>query len=184
MSLTEQQWQQLIECFDNEDAHELLPDFPNLHGLATAAALDAEQPGLDLLWKSICDPLPVEERPNDQIKALVGILLEELRAELHAECQPGLPFDNEDSSTEDSRISWCVGFIEWVSEREWDMEDEEAAANLMELLLPIQIGSTLFDDDPEFTELKQNKQLWQQMISEIPEVLTDLYFLLHGGEQA
>lgn len=182
MSLSDQQWQQLMECFDDEDAHELLPDFANLHGLATAAALDTDQPDIELLWKSICDPMPEEEHPSKAIKDLVSILLAEIRAELQEECQPSLPFDVDDSSTEDSRISWCVGFIEWVSEREWDMADDESQASLMELLLPIQVGSTLFDDDPEFNELKKDKQLWQQMIQEIPEVLTDLYFILHSSD--
>lgn len=181
MMLTDAQWDQLIDYFDHDDAHELLPDFPNLHGLVTAAAMDPEQPNILQLWQVICEPLPEEARPNAEIKALVEGMLADIRAEFTSEeISLPLPFDDQDDSTEDSRIAWCVGFIEWVAEQEWELEGDDANLRLAELMLPIQAGSTLFDDDPEFADLASNKALWQDMIAQIPDLMTDLYLLLHN----
>ena len=78
--------------------------------------------------------------------------------------------------------SWCVGFLEGVflREEDWFRQDEETVS---ELLLPIMVGSGLFEDQPEFAEIAQDEEMVQDMLDHIPDVLTQLYLLFQAPEE-
>ncbi|MNM95976.1 hypothetical protein D3C81_1084390 [compost metagenome] len=77
---------------------------------------------------------------------------------------------------------WCIGFMEGVFLREgvWfeDAEDE-----VSELLLPIMVGSGLFDEQPEFDDIARDRDLVDSMIDQIPELLTALFLLCQAPEE-
>src|SRR5690606_33465682 len=76
----------------------------------------------------------------------------------------------------------CVGFLEGVflREEDWFRQDEETVS---ELLLPIMVGSGLFEDQPEFAEIAQDEEMVQDMLDHIPDVLTQLYLLFQAPEE-
>ena len=77
---------------------------------------------------------------------------------------------------------WCIGFMEGVFLREgaWF---ENAEDEVSELLLPIMVGSGLFEDQPEFAEMASNPDLMDEMIEQIPEILTALFLLFNAPEE-
>lgn len=187
MATTEAELLLLEQIFDAEDAHEMLPDFASFHGMLTAAAMDPLQPDVNLLWEIAMDEVPASAQPNEEVKRISASLLQEVKDELFSENSIALPFDADDPETIDDEMSWCCGFMEWamVREEDWFADHETEIA---ELLLPVQAGSGLFDDEPDMQALKEDGNLWQHLRSQIPEVLTDLFLLLnvpsHKGGKA
>ena len=86
------------------------------------------------------------------------------------------PVDDEDESL----LSWAQGFMEGVFLREsnWFDQQEEVVA---EMLLPIMLASELFEE-AELNEMRKNKKLCQQLVEEIPDLITDLYLLFRVPE--
>lgn len=187
MATTEDELLLLEQIFDAEDAHEMLPDFASFHGMLTAAAMDPLQPGVETLWEIAMDEVPANDQPGANVKAISERLLQEVKDELFSENALALPFDAEDPETIEDEMSWCCGFMEWamVREEDWFSGNE---AEIAELLLPVQAGSGLFDDEPDMSALKEDGNLWQHLRTQIPEVLTDLFLLLnvpsHKGGKA
>ena len=60
---------------------------------------------------------------------------------------------------------------------------ENAEDEVSELLLPIMVGSGLFEEQPEFDEIAADRDLVDSMIEQIPEVLTALYLLFQAPEE-
>lgn len=54
--------------------------------------------------------------------------------------------------------------------------------NLATLLLPIEVASGLFVDEPDYQAFYRNPKLLGEMFDQIPELLTDLYLLLQSPE--
>ncbi|WP_119396328.1 YecA/YgfB family protein [Salinibius halmophilus] len=178
MATTEDELLLLEQIFDAEDAHEMLPDFASFHGMLTAAAMDPLQPDVETVWQIVMDEVPNAAQPGAQVKTITAKLLQEIKDELFSEDALALPFDIDDTETVDDEMSWCCGFMEWamVREDDWFAEHE---AEVAELLLPVQAGSGLFDDEPDMQALKEDGNLWHHLRAQIPDVLTDLYLLLN-----
>ena len=68
----------------------------------------------------------------------------------------------------------------FLREEDWFARDEETVS---ELLLPIMVGSGLFEDQPEFAEIAQDEEMVQDMLDHIPDVLTQLYLLFQAPEE-
>lgn len=62
----------------------------------------------------------------------------------------------------------------------WFEDDEDEVS---ELLLPVMVGSGLFDEQPDFAEIAGNDALVASMLAQIPEVLTTLFLLLQAPEE-
>src|SRR3990167_7911760 len=77
---------------------------------------------------------------------------------------------------------WCIGFMEGVFLREaaWF---ETAEDEVSEMLLPIMVGSGLFDEQPEFEDIAKDANLMDDMIVQIPEALTALYLLCQAPDE-
>ncbi len=45
------------------------------------------------------------------------------------------------------------------------------------------VGSGLFDEQPEFSEIAQDRRLVADMMVQIPELLTQLFLLCHSPEE-
>ena len=78
--------------------------------------------------------------------------------------------------------SWCIGFMEGVFLNEEDWLGDHANREIAHLLLPVMVESDLIDL-PETRDLRRNRPLRETMVRELPENLTDLYLLFHGGRE-
>ncbi|WP_252179257.1 YecA family protein [Endozoicomonas sp. 4G] len=80
-------------------------------------------------------------------------------------------------------MDWCCGFLQAhiMAEEQWYQENEQEVS---ELMLPIMLGCGLLDDEPEFEAILQDEQLAEDMCSQIPEVLMELYLLFNSPEEA
>ncbi|UTN74996.1 UPF0149 family protein [Pseudomonas aeruginosa] len=77
---------------------------------------------------------------------------------------------------------WCIGFMEGVFLRE-EVWFEQAEEEVSELLLPIMVGSGLFDEQPEFDEIARDRHLVDDMVAQIPDLLTNLFLLCQAPEE-
>jgi uncharacterized protein len=185
MSFAEQ-LSRLQAFLDADELHEEALDYVAAHGYLTAL--------------SIC-PLPVPEREwidalfaepphyrSDAERAEIEDSLVQLKAliarQLASDEDMELPceLDLGDEPDDSDLRGWCIGFMEGVFLREsaWfeDAEDE-----VSELLLPIMVGSGLFDEQPEFDEIAADRELVDSMIEQIPELLTALYLLCQAPDE-
>lgn len=130
------------------------------------------------------------EEPNyadDVQKQEIEATLRELKAHIARELasdedlEPPCDLTLGDEPDYSDLRSWCVGFLEGVFLREeaWFSHEEEVVS---ELLLPIMVGSGLFEDQPEFAEIAQDQDMVEDMMEHIPEVLTQLFLLFHAPE--
>ena len=66
--------------------------------------------------------------------------------------------------------------------RELGLRHDERG-RVSELLLPIMVGSGLFDEQPEFEEIANNLDLANEMVAQIPELLTALFLLFNAPDE-
>ena len=60
---------------------------------------------------------------------------------------------------------------------------ENAEEEVSELLLPIMVVSGLFDDQPEFSDIAADAKLVDDMVEQIPELLTALFLLCNAPDE-
>ncbi len=103
-------------------------------------------------------------------------LLIEILDGLYDDSELALPFDTTLEWQDSDQQAWCLGFMEmlFAHEQAFSHVREESLA---ELLLPIQVGSGLFAEEPEFKEIYRDQALLASLLQQIPDVLVDLYLL-------
>ncbi|HYQ39321.1 MAG TPA: YecA family protein [Pseudomonas sp.] len=185
MSFAEQ-LSRLQAFLDADDLHEEALDYVAAHGYLTALSICPEQVP-DREWIDALFAEPPHYRSDDE-KADIEDALVKLKAhigrQLASDEDMELPCDLDlgDEPDDSDLRGWCIGFMEGVFLREgvWfeDAEDE-----VSELLLPIMVGSGLFDEQPEFEEIARDRELVDDMIEQIPELLTALFLLCQAPEE-
>jgi uncharacterized protein len=121
---------------------------------------------------------------REEIESTLLALKAHIARQLAGDEDPELPCDldlGEDADDSDLR-GWCIGFMEGVFLRE-ESWFENAEEEVSELLLPIMVGSGLFDEQPEFAEIAKDRNLVDEMIDQIPELLTALFLLCNAPEE-
>ena len=185
MSFAEQ-LERLQQFLDADDLHDEALDYLAGHGYLTALSISpVEVPEQEWMFELFAEePQYADEAQKADIegslrdlKALIGRVLAS-DEELEPPCELTL---GDEPDLSDLR-SWCVGFLEGVflREEDWFTQEEETVS---ELLLPIMVGSGLFEDQPEFAEIAQDEEMVQNMLDHIPDVLTQLYLLFHAPEE-
>ncbi|MBM7060800.1 YecA family protein [Pseudomonas sp. UL073] len=185
MSFAEQ-LTRLQAFLDADELHEEALDYIAAHGYLTALSI-CPQPVPDREWIDALFAEPPHYSDDTQREAVESTLVQ-LKAHitrlLAADDDLELPCDidlGDDPDDSDIR-GWCIGFMEGVFLREgvWfeDAEDE-----VSELLLPIMVGSGLFDEQPEFSDIAHNRELADDMVDQIPEALTALFLLFNAPEE-
>ncbi|MCP8464725.1 YecA family protein [Pseudomonas sp. ZM23] len=180
------QLSRLQAFLDADDLHEEALDYLAAHGYLTALAICPEEvpdrEWIDALFAEPPHYRSEEERTEIentlvQLKAHITRLLAS-DEELELPCEPYLGDEPDDSDIR----GWCIGFMEGVFLREavWF---EQAEEEVSELLLPIMVGSGLFDEQPEFDEIARDRQLVDDMVAQIPELLTNLFLLCQAPEE-
>ncbi|MDH2001169.1 YecA family protein, partial [Pseudomonas sp. GD03691] len=174
------QLSRLQAFLDADDLHEEALDYVAAHGYLTALAICPEEvPEREWIDALFAEPphYRSEEERSEIESTLVQLKAHIIRQmagdeELELPCEPYLGDEPDDSDIR----GWCIGFMEGVFLREaiWF---EQAEEEVSELLLPIMVGSGLFDEQPEFDEIASDRGLVDDMVAQIPELLTNLFLL-------
>lgn len=185
MSFAEQ-LSRLQAFLDADDLHEEALDYVAAHGYLTALSICPEKieprEWIDALFSEPPHYRSDEER--DEIEATLIQLQAHIARQLASDDEPEVPceLDLGDEPDDSDLRGWCIGFMEGVFLREsvWfdDAEDE-----VSELLLPIMVGSGLFDEQPEFAEIARDRDLVDSMVDQIPELLTALFLLCNAPDE-
>ncbi len=146
-----------------------------IHGVLVAAALTPTGPSdRELLTAVLGEDL--SEVPASDQASLGASLVDTVHAidmTLAGDDDLVLPFRPTLNWEDSAMQSWCVGFMTWFLDHEarFNVETERLA----ELLLPIQTGSGLFTDEPEFRPLYEDQALLGSLVEQIPDILVDFY---------
>lgn len=185
MSFAEQ-LSRLQAFLDADDLHEEALDYVAAHGYLTALSICPEKieprEWIDALFSE--PPHYRSDEESDDIEATLIQLQAHIARQLASDDEPEVPCDLDlgDEPDDSDLRGWCIGFMEGVFLREsvWfdDAEDE-----VSELLLPIMVGSGLFDEQPEFAEIARDRDLVDSMVDQIPELLTALFLLCNAPDE-
>ncbi len=185
MSFAEQ-LNRLQAFLDADELHDEALDYVAAHGFLTALSICTEQASerewIDALFAEPPHYRSDEER--DDIEATLIQLKSHIARQLASDDEPEIPceLDLGDEPDDSDLRGWCIGFMEGVFLREaaWfeDAEDE-----VSELLLPIMAVSGLFDDQPEFSDIARDRNMIDDMVEQIPELLTALFLLCNAPDE-
>jgi len=185
MSFAEQ-LNRLRDFLDADELHEQALDYMAAQGYLTELCICPE-PVPEQEWLDALFAEPPHYRDNAERESIEGALRqlkEHIARQLAADDDLELPCALEfGDDADDSDIrSWCIGFMEGLFLREslWFERFEEEVS---ELLLPIMVGSGLFDEQDEFADMAQDEKLAADMLVQIPETLTALFLLLNAPEE-
>lgn len=175
-----------LQTFLDLDTHEEMMTYVQACGYLTALCISPETIP-DQEWLAILfgeNPQFQSDEQRQEIEnALIG-LKAQISRELSSEEELTIPCElDPGEDLEDSEINgWCMGFMEGVflNEEIWFSKGEDEVS---ELLLPIMVGSTLFEEQPEFAEISQDTDLIADMLERIPELLTALYLLCNAPDE-
>ncbi len=185
MSFAEQ-LSRLQAFLDADDLHEEALDYVAAHGYLTALAICPE-PVPEREWIDALFAEPPRYREDAERADIEGALVQlksHIARQLASDDQPEVPceLDLGEEPDESDLRGWCIGFMEGVFLRE-SVWFEDAEDEVSELLLPIMVGSGLFEEQPEFAEIAQERDLVDSMVDQIPDVLTALFLLCQAPEE-
>nr|BFE90535.1 hypothetical protein GCM10020185_10710 [Pseudomonas brassicacearum subsp. brassicacearum] len=146
---------------DADELHEEALDYVAAHGYLTALSICAEtvpdREWIDALFAE--EPHYSDEAQRAEIEATLVGLKAHIARQLASDEEFELPCDLDlGDDPDDSELrGWCIGFMEGVFLREaaWF---ETAEEEVSEMLLPIMVGSGLFDEQPEFFRHRRRRQ--------------------------
>ena len=173
MSFAEQ-LTRLQAFLDADELHDEALDYVAAHGYLTALSICTEQPD-EREWIDALFSEPPHYRSEEE-RAEIEATLIQLKAHIARQLAS-------DDEPDDSDLrGWCIGFMEGVFLREaaWF---ENAEEEVSELLLPIMVVSGLFDDQPEFSDIAADAKLVDDMVEQIPELLTALFLLCNAPDE-
>lgn len=141
-----------------------------------------EREWIDALFAE--EPHYASEAQRTEIEATLVALKAHIARQLASDEEFDLPceLDLTDEPDDSDLRGWCIGFMEGVFLRE-EAWFENAEEEVSEMLLPIMVGSGLFDEQPEFADIASNANLQDDMIVQIPEALSALFLLLHAPDE-
>ncbi len=185
MSFAEQ-LHRLQAFLDADDLHEEALDYVAAHGYLTALSICSsqvpEREWIDALFAE--PPHYRSDAEREEVEATLIQLQAHIARQLASDDEPELPCaaDLGDEPDDSDIRGWCIGFMEGVFLREsaWF---ENAEDEVSELLLPIMVGSGLFEEQEEFAEIARDRDLMDEMVEQIPELLTALFLLFNAPDE-
>lgn len=185
MSFSQQQ-ARLRAFLDADDLYEEALDYVASHGFLTALSIcpepvEAEEWIAELFGE---EPDYKDATERDDIHEALLQLKAQIERQLASDEEFEFPCDLDlgDEPADSDLRAWCIGFMEGVFLREdiWFEDDEEEVS---ELLLPVMVGSGLFDEQPDFAEIANDDELVASMLVQIPDILSTLFLLLQAPEE-
>ena len=185
MSFAEQ-LSRLQAFLDADDLHEEALDYVAAHGYLTALSICPEQvPEREWIDALFAEPPHYRsDIEREEVEITLQLLKAHIARQLASDDEPEIPceLDLGDDPDDSELRGWCIGFMEGVFLRE-ETWFEDAEEEVSELLLPIMVGSGLFDEQPEFADIAKDRNLVDEMVEQIPELLTALFLLCNAPEE-
>lgn len=185
MSFAEQ-LSHLQAFLDADDLHDEALDYVAAHGYLTALSICPEQvPEREWIDALFAEPPHYRsDAEREEIESTLLQLKAHIARQLASDDDPELPceLDLGDEPDDSDLRGWCIGFMEGVFLRE-EIWFENAEDEVSELLLPIMVGSGLFDGQPEFADIARDHDLMNEMVQRIPDLLTALFLLFNAPEE-
>ena len=185
MSFAEQ-LSRLQAFLDADDLHEEALDYVAAHGYLTALCICPDQvPEREWIDALFAEPPHYRsDIEREEVEITLQLLKAHIARQLASDDEPEIPCDLDlgDEPDDSDLRGWCIGFMEGVFLREaaWF---ENAEEEVSELLLPIMVVSGLFDDQPEFSDIAADAKLVDDMVEQIPELLTALFLLCNAPDE-
>ena len=181
-SLNEDELETLGVLLEDEADRQDSFDFFAVHGLMTALIAGPVEFNVQQVWDCAFDEqLGFSKAEKEQVNALLLKLGKEIQAWLDSGQDFPVPADLTlvDDEEEPPLESWAMGFMTGVllQEEQWYAREEETVA---QHLFPIMYASGLFMDEPEMEDIDDDIDLSNQMCSNIPAAVVELYLLLHA----
>ena len=181
-SLSEDELETLGVLLEDEAERQDSFDFFAVHGLMTALIAGPVEFTVQQVWDCAFDEqLGFSKAQKEQVNALLIKLGKEIQAWLDSGLDFPVPCDLTliDDEEEPPLESWAMGFMTGVllQEEQWYARHEETVA---QHLFPIMYASGLFMDEPEMADIDEDIDLSNQMCSNIPAAVVELYLLLHA----
>ncbi|MCT7359492.1 MAG: hypothetical protein COB09_16275 [Thalassobium sp.] len=183
-SLNEDELETLGVLLEDEADRQDSFDFFAVHGLMTALIAGPVEFNVQQVWDCAFDEqLGFSKAEKEQVNALLLKLGKEIQAWLDSGQDFPVPADLTlvDDEEEPPLESWAMGFMTGVllQEEQWYAREEETVA---QHLFPIMYASGLFMDEPEMEDIDDDIDLSNQMCSNIPAAVVELYLLLHAED--
>ena len=183
-SLNEDELDTLGVLLEDEADRQDSFDFFAVHGLMTALIAGPVEFNVQQVWDCAFDEqLGFSKAEKEQVNALLLKLGKEIQAWLDSGQDFPVPADLTlvDDEEEPPLESWAMGFMTGVllQEEQWYAREEETVA---QHLFPIMYASGLFMDEPEMEDIDDDIDLSNQMCSNIPAAVVELYLLLHAED--
>lgn len=160
-------------------------DFHGVHGFLTAMTICPLDVGQQEVFAAIFDgDVSIPKADAEQLDQYLALVLTDIDRGFNDEDE-GFTLsceDELDTHDDDSLTNWSIGFMvaHFMDEDRWFARDEQ---EVCELLLPIMLASGLFDDEKEFKDIRRDARLTEDMCSQIPEVLMELYLMFNSPEE-
>lgn len=160
-------------------------DFNGVHGFLTALSIRpvdlSEQQRNEQIFDGSPDLTPEQAETLNRLITLVQTGIDRAFNDedegFSLSCEAELE-DHDD----DALANWCTGFMvaHFLDKDAWFASNEQ---EVCELLLPVMLASGLFDEEPDFIEIRRDNKLTEDMCSQIPEVLMELYLMFQSPEE-
>ncbi|MRI32482.1 YecA family protein [Endozoicomonas sp. OPT23] len=170
---------QLLDQYAADDAF----TFHAIHGYMTASAVVPFEQSIEERNEIFFgQPVKLSDQHAKEFDAALTALARIIDRDFNEEEGFSLSCDEFADPDDEDLMDWCCGFVQAhiLSEEKWFVENEQEVS---ELLLPVMLGSGLFDDEPDFEAILSDEQLTEDMCSQIPEVLMELYLLFNSPEE-
>lgn len=164
-------------------------DLIGIHGFLCALNISPneidEAEWLELVFDG--QPQWTSKEEEAEISSILIRWKQSIRSDLYNDRELGMPCEltlqGEKGEAPELEI-WAQAFMEavFLDEDAWFLEGTDQEESVAELMLPIMVSSSLFEES-EFREMRSNKKLAEQMANEIPDLLVDLYLLFHAPEK-
>ncbi len=183
-SLNEDELETLGVLLEDEAERQDSFDFFAVHGLITALITGPVEFSVQQVWDCAFDEqLGFSKAEKEQVNTLLLKLAKEIQAWLDSGQDFPVPADLTlvDEEEEPPLESWAMGFMTGVllQEAQWYARDEETVARH---LFPVMYASGLFMDEPEMEDIDDDIDLSNQMCSNIPAAIVELYLMLHAED--
>ncbi|MCD8521362.1 MAG: YecA family protein [Saccharospirillaceae bacterium] len=183
-SLNEDELETLGVLLEDEADRQDSFDFFAVHGLMTALIAGPVEFSVQQIWDCAFDEQQgFSKAEKEQVNTLLLKLAKEIQAWLDSGQDFPVPADLTlvDDEEEPPLESWAMGFMTGVllQEEQWYAREEETVA---QHLFPIMYASGLFMDEDEMADIDEDIDLSNQMCSNIPAAVVELYLLLHAED--
>jgi len=185
-ALDETELETLGQYLEDQLDHQESFDFFETHGFLTALKVGPVKVEWEEVYHSIFPEYPnMNQAELEDIKRLIRKLSYEIQAWLDSGQDFPVPCDLtlqiDDNEEESAMEAWAAGFMAAVLHNEdaWYARNEDQVA---EYLFPIMYASGLFAEEPDMAEIDEDDQLSDQMCSNIPPAIIELFLHYHAAK--